>query len=125
MERDALAERIRTRTERMLAGGALEEVAEFRQEHGVESTRPGLPGICSAIGYREIVEYSNGDLDYEECLESIAAATRRYARRQTTWLRRVKDAVMIEVTGREPAQVAGEIVGLAARITGQGVTGAR
>ena len=43
----------------------------------------------------------------------MAAATRRYARRQITWLRKLRDAVMIDVQDRSPGDIAREILGLA------------
>jgi tRNA dimethylallyltransferase len=112
MERDLLASRILARTERMLDAGAVEEVAQFRKQQGDEATRPGGPGICSAIGYGEIWRYIDGDQGRAETIEQIAAATRGYARRQITWLRKVRGAVMIELKGQDAGQVAREIVAL-------------
>ena len=113
MGRENLAARIVERTKRMLQEGVVEEVDLFRRERGEGFTAPGLPGICSAIGYRELVDYLRGVLDYQGVAELMAAATRRYARRQGTWLRKVRDAVMIDIDGREPAQIAEQIAGLA------------
>jgi tRNA dimethylallyltransferase len=112
MERDLLASRILARTERMLDAGAVEEVAQFRKQQGDEATRPGGPGICRAIGYGEIWRYIDGDQGRAETIEQIAAATRGYARRQITWLRKVRGAVMIELKGQDAGQVAREIVAL-------------
>ena len=38
--------------------------------------------------------------------------TRRYAKRQLTWLRKLPDAHLIDVTGREPQDVAAELVAI-------------
>jgi tRNA dimethylallyltransferase len=46
-------------------------------------------------------------------VDQIAAATRRYARRQITWLRKVGGAVIIDVQDRGPRETAQEIVALA------------
>ncbi len=75
----------------------MEEVRRFREEAGLEETRPGGPGIRSAIGYPEICRYLDGQQTLEETIDQIAAATRRYARRQLTWLRKLRDAVIIDV----------------------------
>ena len=40
----------------------------------------------------------------------MAAATRRYARRQLTWLRKLRDAVIIDVHDRDPEEIASEIL---------------
>lgn len=113
MDRAALAERILRRTRLMIEEGAVHEVRCFREQRGEVGTRPGGAGICSAIGYREIAALLSGDLDQEEVIEKIAAATRGYARRQVTWLRKVRDAVMIDVRGRRPQESAEEILAVA------------
>jgi len=117
MDGELLASRIMERTKRMLSEGAVQEVAQFRRKYGEARTEPGLPGIRSAIGYGEIVAHLGGEIDLHEAMGRMAGATRRYARRQSTWLRKVKDAVMIETKGREPAQIAREIAVLAERVT--------
>jgi tRNA dimethylallyltransferase len=115
LDRVRLAEIIQVRTARMMEGGALDEVARFRRERGQERTRPGTPGICSAIGYADICRYLDGQQSLEETVQRVAAATRRYARRQMTWLRRLKDAVMIDIQDRGTAEIAQEILSLADR----------
>ena len=114
-DRAVLAGRILERSERMMAMGAVEEVARFRRERGKDSTRPGNAGICSAIGYGEISDLLDGEQSPEQTVERIASATRQYARRQVTWLRKVKDAVMIDVREREAGDVAREILEAMAR----------
>jgi tRNA dimethylallyltransferase len=97
----------------MIREGAIDEVLAFREEYGLEATEPGGPGIRSAIGYPEICRYLAGEIGREEAAELMAAATRRYARRQLTWLRKLRDAVMIDVQDRSPGDIAREILGLA------------
>ena len=72
-------------------------------------TSPGGAGIRSAIGYPEICAYLAGESSREQAVEHIAAATRQYARRQLTWLRKLEGAVMIDVGGREAGAVARQI----------------
>ncbi len=112
-ERAQLSMRIGCRAGRMIAGGAVDEVCRFREEYGRDPTEPGGPGIRSAIGYREICAYLDGELTREAAAEQMAAATRRYARRQLTWLRKLRDAVIIDVQDRDPEEIAREILGLA------------
>jgi tRNA dimethylallyltransferase len=59
-----------------------------------------------ALGFNELLE---GDI------ESMKANTRRYAKRQLTWLRKLAGATEIDVTDRTPTDVAAEI---AAKVTG-------
>lgn len=113
LERSELYGRIAARSRWMVEQGAVEEVRRFREEYGREVTAPGGPGIRSAIGYREICAYLDGSMSAQELAERIAGVTRRYVRRQMTWLRKVKDAVIIDVQGREPDDIAREILDLA------------
>ena len=44
-----------------------------------------------AIGYKEIVEYLNNELSLSEAIEKIKQETRRYAKRQITWFKRIEN----------------------------------
>lgn len=114
LERAELYRRIDARSACMLEEGAIEEVTRFRREHGSEQTQPGGAGIRSAIGYREVCLHLDGHLTAEAAAASIAAATRGYARRQITWLRKVEGAVIIDVGERSPRDIVQEIAALAA-----------
>ena len=45
----------------------------------------------SALGYRRVVEYIRGQLNFDEMASRIQADTRHYAKRQWTWFRREPD----------------------------------
>ena len=109
LDRLELYRRIDVRAVRIVAGGAIREVRSFRVERGPEASQPGGDGIRSAIGYPEICGYLEGKQSREKTLEEVAGATRRYARRQLTWLRKLGGAVMIDVGGRDALEVAREI----------------
>jgi len=115
MERAELYRRIDTRAAAIVSGGALEEVRRIRESVGAAAFTPGGPGICSAIGYPELCSYLDGAQSLEDTIALIAAATRQYARRQLTWLRKLRDAVIIDVQGRDPRGVAQEIADLVSR----------
>jgi tRNA dimethylallyltransferase len=51
---------------------------------GVDPTAPAM----SAIGYREVVQLLNGEMDKTAAREAVALATRRLVRRQRQWFRR-------------------------------------
>ena len=112
-EREMLYRRIDTRATRIVRGGAVEEVRRFRAERGLEETCPGGPGIRSAIGYPEICRFLDGRQALEETVAQVATATRGYARRQLTWLRKLGDAVIIDAQDRSPGELAEEILALA------------
>lgn len=111
-ERQELYRRIEQRSRRILQDGGVDEVRRFRNTCGREATRPGAPGIRSAIGYREIWQYLEGEQDLESTVRKVVTATRQYARRQLTWLRKVEGAVIINVQGREPQEIAQEVAAL-------------
>ncbi len=80
--RPVLHERIERRVDEMLRGGLVDEVQRVLAQ-GVSPTAPGL----DAVGYREVVQYLNGELEEGELAPRIATSTRRYAKRQDTWFR--------------------------------------
>ena len=82
-DRAALYARIDQRAERMVQEGLFEEVRALLAE--------GVPGACTAmqaIGYKEAALALSGEITREEALERIKRESRRYAKRQLTWLRR-------------------------------------
>jgi tRNA dimethylallyltransferase len=82
LPRPVLAARIAARARAMLEAGLVEEVRRLLAA-GVPRDAPGLSGV----GYREVVAHLDGALAAEGLAAAIAAATRRYAKRQETWLR--------------------------------------
>jgi len=88
---DALAAVIRTRVAGMIQDGWGEEVRRLRERSGWR----GCPG-SRAIGYREIELWLAGRMRREEAMDKIVAATRAYAKRQLTWLKRIPNLVAIE-----------------------------
>jgi tRNA dimethylallyltransferase len=86
--REELYRRIDKRIEEMLSAGWVEEVAGLL-EQGVDLDSPAL----SAIGYRQIAEYLEGETDLESALEKTRQLTRQFVRRQETWFRRFEPQV--------------------------------
>jgi tRNA dimethylallyltransferase len=91
MEREALKRLIDERVDEMVAAGAIDEVR--RATNASTSAR-------KALGFRELLA---GDV------EAMKANTRRYARRQLTWMRKLPDVALIDVTCRAPDDVAREV----------------
>jgi tRNA dimethylallyltransferase len=94
MDREALYERIDARVDSMLAAGVPEEV---RRAHGAGASSTAR----KALGFQELL---TGDSD------AMKRRTRNYARRQLTWMRKLAGAEVLDVTGRAPAETAGEII---------------
>lgn len=79
--KDWLLPRIERRFDAMLAQGALDEVAAVRPRYD-----PALPAH-RAIGVPELMAHLDGKLTRNEARTAAIIATRRYAKRQRTWLR--------------------------------------
>jgi tRNA dimethylallyltransferase len=97
MEREALYARIDARVDELVAAGARGEVERAEQAGASATAR-------RALGYEELL---HGDLD------SMRRRSRNLAKRQLTWLRKLRDVHLIDVTERSPSQVAAAIDGLA------------
>lgn len=80
MDREKLYERINLRVDQMLENGLLEEA------RSLESYK-NLPSL-QTVGYAELFRYFDGEYDMETAVELIKRNSRRYAKRQLTWLRR-------------------------------------
>ena len=81
-DRNDLYQRINKRTLCMLGSGWIAEV-----EMLLESYSPKLKPMQS-IGYREVVQYLQNKLNWDEMVEEIQKRTRQFAKRQLTWFRR-------------------------------------
>jgi tRNA dimethylallyltransferase len=95
--RDVLVERIELRCERMIEAGLLQEVRGLRNM----GYGPELKSMKS-IGYRHINPVVDGVDTLANALVAMQADTRRFARRQRTWLRKVDGVVWVD-----PADEAG------------------
>ncbi len=80
--REWLVPRIRTRIDAMWAAGALAEAVTL-DSRKLDTALPAM----RAIGVRDLIEVARGSIAVDEGLERIALATRRYVKRQDTWLR--------------------------------------
>jgi tRNA dimethylallyltransferase len=93
MDRDALDAAIDARVDAMVAAGAIDEVRRADAAGASETAR-------QALGFAQLLA---GDVD------AMKQRTRRYARRQLTWLRKLPGPLTIDVTGRSPQEVAAAI----------------
>ncbi len=95
--RQALYDRCDVRLENMIDQGALDEVAAL----AARELDPALPAM-KAVGYRELAAYLRGETSLAEGLDAAQRETRRYAKRQSTWLRgQMADWPRIEAVDHE------------------------
>ena len=82
-ERAELYARVETRFDWMIEHGALDEVRALLDLE----LDPGLP-VMRALGVRDLRDHLTGELSLDEAVTRAKTQTRRYAKRQLTWLRR-------------------------------------
>lgn len=83
MERERLYRRIGQRVDLMFEQGLVDEVKGL-MERGLRDSATAR----QAIGYKEVIAYLDGEIALDEARELIKQNTRRYAKRQLSWLRR-------------------------------------
>ena len=77
--RELLYERIDKRVEQMMEQGLVEEVKGLYENNELSLTAK------QGIGYKEVIEYLEGKIDYNSCVSLIKQRTRNYAKRQITF----------------------------------------
>lgn len=102
-DRPELYQRIDSRVDAMFAAGLVEEVRSL--------LAAGLPAGCTAmqaIGYKEVAAYLRGETDLASAAAAVKQSSRRYAKRQLTWFRRMSYIRWIDVSGEQglPAAIA-------------------
>lgn len=86
MPREILYDRINRRVDIMIEKGLIDEVSSLYEKYG-----ESLLTTMQAIGYKEVVEFLKGNCTKEEMIEKIKMETRRYAKRQLTWFRKIEN----------------------------------
>ncbi len=89
--RKTLHETIALRFHRMLEQGFVEEVERLFRRGDLNETMPAV----RAVGYRQVWSFLKGDYDFDTMTEKGIVATRQLAKRQHTWLRKEKDALIL------------------------------
>lgn len=83
MDRAKLYEKINQRVDKMVDLGLVDEVKNLLDD-GLDKNSQSL----KAIGYKEVISYLDGDIDFDEMVDLIKKNSRHYAKRQLTWFRR-------------------------------------
>ena len=83
MDRAKLYEKINQRVDKMVDLGLVDEVKNLLDE-GLDKNSQSL----KAIGYKEVISYLDGEIDFDEMVDLIKKNSRHYAKRQLTWFRR-------------------------------------
>lgn len=84
-DREELYKKINTRVDKMINEGLLNETENLKE----------YSKLNSMIGYKELLEYLNGNVSLEEAIENIKSDTRKYAKRQNTFFKNQFDNLNI------------------------------
>lgn len=99
--RAELYDRINRRVLEMIKQGWVEEVIGLR-ERGIQLGTQA----AQAAGYKEILKFLEGNLEYNRMVELIQTRTRQLAKRQMTWFRHIEECQMLEIHGDDVSTVA-------------------
>lgn len=95
-EREILYDRINSRVDRMFEQGLEQEIRTLFDRGATENNQ-----CVKAIGCRQMFEYFRGEISLIDAKEKIKQESRRYAKRQLTWMRK-EDAVWIDPVVCDP-----------------------
>jgi len=92
-DRALLNSRIEIRVKDMLKNGFIEEVESLLKNNpSLDLTYPAL----RTVGYKQVYEHIMGQISFDDLTEKIVIATRQLAKRQMTWIRGMKDLLIID-----------------------------
>lgn len=83
-DRDLLYNSINQRVLDMINLGLVDEVRELIKRFNLDNKSQSM----SAIGYKEVLDYLNHDINLDEMIDLIQKNTRHYAKRQITWMKK-------------------------------------
>ena len=90
LNRDELYRRIDARARQMIETGLIAETEGLIERYSVDLK------ALQTLGYREVLGYLSGQLDYAQLPEKIAQHTRQYAKRQLTWFRKEAEIIWVD-----------------------------
>ncbi|OXM87929.1 tRNA (adenosine(37)-N6)-dimethylallyltransferase MiaA [Paenibacillus rigui] len=93
MDRALLYQRIEQRIDQMIEEGLVEEVKQLLKQ-GYTKHHISMQGL----GYKEIIAFLEGTMTWEETIVLLKRDTRRFAKRQLSWFRHMKDIEWVDVT---------------------------
>lgn len=100
-DRQVLYDRINLRVDLMLEAGLISEAREF-------FSMPVSLTAKQAIGYKELKPYLDGHCSLDEAVERLKTETRRYAKRQLTWLRKRENINWIYIDSKSTDEIINE-----------------
>ena len=90
-DREKLYARIEDRIDEMMSQGLVDEVRQLKDM----GCRKGMTSM-QGLGYKEILEYLDGECSLEDAVYTLKRDTRHFAKRQLTWFRRESEVTWID-----------------------------
>jgi len=89
-DREELYDRINKRVDIMINDGLVDEVKSLNSKYHLSKT------ALQGLGYKEVIEYLNNQIDYDEMIDKIKKESRHYAKRQMTWFRHIDNIIWLD-----------------------------
>jgi len=89
-DREELYDRINKRVDIMINDGLVDEVKSLNSKYRLSKT------ALQGLGYKEVIEYLNNQIDYDEMIDKIKKESRHYAKRQMTWFRHIDNIIWLD-----------------------------
>ena len=93
------------RFDQMLESGFINEVKALYNRGNLSSDLPAI----KSVGYRQVWEYIDGKIDFDEMRLRAIIATRQLAKRQMTWMRSEKNITPFDAKGYNVEEVVSDI----------------
>lgn len=98
--RKILHRRISERTDQMIEEGLVEETKKLLDEDFSRDLQ-----AFNTVGYKQVIQFLDGEISKGQMIKDIKTATRRYAKRQITWLRRWPFVEWVDVHERNQEEI--------------------
>jgi tRNA dimethylallyltransferase len=98
-DRAELYSKINQRVDKMIEDGLPQEAKNILDRGYNPELKP-----FKSIGYAQMIQYHEGNIDLERATYEIKRETRHYAKRQLTWFRKMRDANNLPVESKDTAQ---------------------
>lgn len=102
--RKMLHRRIEQRCDEMLKAGLMDETKSLL-DAGFSKNLQSL----QTVGYRQVIQFLNGEIGREQMEKDFKTATRRYAKRQITWLRRWPFVIWLDASENSIEMLASQV----------------
>lgn len=93
MDRELLYKRINSRVRQMFDSGWIDEVKKILDMGFTVNEKP-----LTGLGYRTIISLLKGEIDLNRAIDTISRDTRRFAKRQMTFFRKIPDIHLIRIS---------------------------